>query len=72
MDGTLIAQRIDALTERHGSLRAAARVLNVSAGYLSRLRDGLKTNPSDQLLKKLGIKRVVTIVFEDANKTRSP
>ncbi len=68
MNVTLIARRIDALTERHGSLRAAARVLKVDAGYLSRLRDGLKTNPSDRLLKKLGIKRVVTIVFEDATK----
>ena len=54
--------RIDALVARHGSYRAAARVLRVDAGYLSRLRNGGKTAPSDHLLKRLGLRRVVTYV----------
>lgn len=41
-------------------LRGAARKLRVDPGYLSRLRSGAKTNPDDALLKKLGLRRVVT------------
>lgn len=52
--------RIEELVERHGSLRAAARVLKVDHAYLSRLMTGVKCAPSDALLRKLGLRRVVT------------
>lgn len=51
--------RINELAKSHGSLRAAARVLGVDAGYLCRLRDGKKLKPSDRLLRKLKLRRVV-------------
>lgn len=51
--------RIQNLAKQHGSLRAAARVLDIDHAYLSRLQDGLKLEPSDAVLRKLGLKRVV-------------
>lgn len=59
--------RIDALAETHGGLRAAARVLEVDAAYLSRLRSGAKNNPSPRLLRKLKLRRVVTVTYMQAN-----
>ena len=55
-----IPQVIDALVARHGSLRKAARVVQVNYAYLSRLRSEEKTEPTDAVLKKLGLRRVVT------------
>ena len=44
----------------HGSLRAAARAAKVDAAYLHRLRYGHKTSPSAAVLRRLGLRRVVT------------
>jgi transcriptional regulator with XRE-family HTH domain len=57
IDGLL--RRLNALQAQHGSLRAVARVLEIDAGYLSRLKAGEKLNPSDALLRKLGLRRYV-------------
>lgn len=54
-----IALSIEAAEEEHGSLRAAAKALDVDHGYLSRLKNGDKSNPSDELLAKLGLERLV-------------
>ena len=54
-----IPERIDTLIAKHGSLRAAARVLKMTAAYLSRLHRGEKTNPSEKTLRKLGLRKVV-------------
>ena len=62
MKTALLGVRIRELEAQHGGLRAAARVLNCNASYLLRLRDGEKRNPSDTILKKLGLKKVVTYV----------
>lgn len=61
----LLGARIRELAEKHGGLRAAARVLNCDAAYLLRLRDGDKRNPSTAMLRKLGIKKVVTYVLAE-------
>jgi hypothetical protein len=45
--------------EQHGGVRAAARVLQISAAYLSRLSRGEKIWPDDKLLKKLRVRRSV-------------
>ena len=58
----LLAERIQALVAEHDGLRAAARYLQCDPAYLLRLHDGEKTNPSEAILKKLGLKRVVTYV----------
>lgn len=55
-----LAERIDELVRQHGSLRAAARAIRVDAGYLSRLDSGEKTNPSATVLRRLGLRVVVT------------
>lgn len=55
-----LAERIDELIERHGSLRAVARVTEIDAGYLSRLRSGEKAAPQKDKLRRLGLRRVVS------------
>ena len=58
----ILRARIQALAKQHGSLRAAARVLEIDAGYLSRLQGGLKVEPSEEVLRKLGLRRIVTYI----------
>lgn len=48
------------------SLRHMADMLGIDAGYLSRLRSGEKTEPSEEVLRKLGLRRVVYYVRSDA------
>jgi len=55
-----LQDRIDELVAQHGSLRAMARVTEIDAGYLSRLRTGEKVNPEKDKLRRLGLRRVVT------------
>lgn len=55
-----LAQRIEELAAQHGSLRSAARALMVDAGYLQRMVTGEKDNPSDLLLSRMGLRRVVS------------
>ena len=57
---TLLQKRIKELAKQHGSIRAAARVLEVDHAYLWRLVNTIKENPSDDLLRKLHLRRVVT------------
>lgn len=54
-----LARRIQELAKQHGSLRAAARVVQIDHAYLSRLQSGAKIEPSDDTLRKLGLKRIV-------------
>ena len=55
-----LQERIEELVAQHGSLRAVARVTEIDAGYLSRLRSGEKTNPEKDKLRRLGLRRVVS------------
>jgi hypothetical protein len=52
--------RIAELSEQHGSLRAAAAVLQCDPGYLSRLASGEKTDPGGNLLERMGLRQIVT------------
>ena len=54
-----LQDRIEELVAQHGSLRAVARVTEIDAGYLSRLRTGEKANPEKDKLRRLGLRRVV-------------
>jgi hypothetical protein len=56
----VLQQRVKEVIERHGSIRNAARVLEVDWTYLYRLSRGEKDNPGDDLLRKLKLRRVVT------------
>ena len=62
-----LADRINQLVLRHGSLRAVARVTGINAGYLSRLRHGVKTNPAPKTLRALGLRRVVSYELRARN-----
>lgn len=55
-----LQERIDQLILQHGTLRAAARVAQIDASYLSRLRYGEKENPTNDVLRRLGLRRVVS------------
>lgn len=55
-----LPDRVAELIARHGSLRAAARVLDCDAGYLARLAAGEKTAPGKILLRRMGLRRIVT------------
>lgn len=57
-----LAQHVKVLIKQHGGLRAAARAVRLSAPYLLRLRDGDKKDPSDEVLRRLGLRRVITFV----------
>jgi len=59
-----LAERVKSLETLHGGLRSAARATNIDVGYLKRLRDGDKTNPSDETLDKLGLKKEVIYVLK--------
>jgi hypothetical protein len=48
------------LIKQHGGLRKASAAIGIDAPYLSRLRNGIKRNPSDEILRKLGIARQVS------------
>lgn len=63
MNVTPLQKRIAERIEQHGGLNAAALVLGVNKGYLSRLASGEKDSPGDKLLRKLKLRRVV--VYED-------
>lgn len=64
-NGTKLRKRIQELESRHGGLRQLSRVIGVDSAYLMRLRDGEKTNPSDRVLRKLKLKRIVTVIYKD-------
>lgn len=55
-----IQRIIERLVKQHGGLRKAALAVGINAPYLCRLRYGKRSNPSDQVLKKLGMERRVT------------
>ena len=60
-----LKERIDELCKKHGgSLRKAAKAVDVDFGYLSGLRSGEKNNPSEKILSKLGLKKEVYYVLK--------
>lgn len=60
----MLHKRIEALVRQHGGLRPAARSLGVDHVYLWRLMRGEKNNPSEELLRKLKLRRIVTVKYE--------
>ena len=55
-----LQQRVSELAEQHGSLRAAARAIGLDPGYLCRLGSGEKARPSKPILRKMGLRAVLT------------
>ena len=54
-----IQNAVELAIEKHGGLRKAARALNIEVSYFWRLRHGDKSNPSDKVLRKLGLAREI-------------
>ena len=57
-----IREEIERLEKRYGSLRAVARELEINHVYLHRLKYGEKNNPSDDILRKLGLYKIVSSI----------
>ncbi len=57
---TTLTDRINELVEQHGSIRNAAEAVGIHFVYLFRLQSGERTEPGDDVLKKLKLRRVVT------------
>lgn len=55
-----LQRRITQLVKQYGSLRAVAREFEIDAGYLSRLASGEKKDPGEVVIRRLGLRRVVT------------
>ena len=58
-DPISLRKRVLDLTEQHGGLRAASRATDIDVAYLKRLRDGEKSNPSNETLERMGLKSQV-------------
>ena len=58
-----IEQRIEELVREHGSFRAASKAVDISFPYLCRLKCGYKGNPSDEVLRKLGLERHIVTTY---------
>ena len=58
---SLVATRL----REYDSLRDAGRKLGVCHVWLHRLATGKRVNASDETLAKLGIKRTVTVTYEE-------
>lgn len=48
------------LIKLNDGVRNLSRKVGIDSGYLCRLKQGDKTNPSDEVLEKLNIQKVVT------------
>lgn len=62
MKSTMLRKRVHEAIDLYGSVRAAAGQLGIDYTYLYRLSTGEREDPSDEMLKKLGLKRVITFV----------
>lgn len=59
----MLRAEIERLIQQHGGVRPAARALRVDPAYLCRLREGSKTNPGESLLRRLRLRRIVSVRF---------
>jgi len=55
-----IQTAVKAIVAKHGGVRPAARAIGVNYAYLSRLQTGEKSNPTAAVLRKLGLRKVVS------------
>ena len=62
VERTTVSRRIEELAEQYGSVKEVANRLGVNATYLHRLANGSKTSPSEDVIEKLGLRRIVSYV----------
>ena len=56
---------------RYESQAEAARQFDITKAYLSRLLSGIKDNPSDEILEKMGIRKFQTVEYSIARVPRN-
>lgn len=56
----VLEQRIIEVVREHGSYRAAGKAIGINYVYLCRMKHGMRINPSDDALRKLGLEMRVT------------
>lgn len=66
-EAVAMSARIQSLIATHGTLRGVSRELGIDVGYLSRLERGEKSEPSDEILAKLGLRRVTVFINSAAS-----
>lgn len=54
-----LQKRLEELEVSHGSVQNAARVHGIDPSYWRKLKSGEKNNPSENVLKVLGLKKLV-------------
>jgi hypothetical protein len=55
-----LLEAIRELTQRHGSQAEAARYCDINKSYWSRMMAGVKDWPSEETLKRLGLRRIIS------------
>lgn len=63
-----LPDRIAYLIVKHGSLRAVALILGIDHVYLSRLASGEKSNAGEKILRRMGLRKVVTYELKESKK----
>lgn len=58
-----LSDYIKHLERNFSSSREAAKAYGIDAAYWCRLRNGVKSNPSEDTCRKLGVTKVVTTTF---------
>lgn len=61
---TELWEHVQEMIREHGSIRALAKAVMVDHSYIQRLALGEKTNPSEKILRKLGIVKSVTVTYQ--------
>lgn len=67
-----VQSAIATLVKHYGSYRAVQAAIGVNYAYLWRLRKGEKTEPSEDVLKKLGLVKQVTYSRTGNGKGKRP
>lgn len=67
-----LQERVLHLITQHGGVRAAARALNMDAGYLTRMAQGRRTRPSERTLRALGLRLVKTYELTEGTDNAQP
>ena len=57
-----LTDRVQQLIDQNDTAHDAATALDISPSYFSRLATGEKTNPSDGILRKLGLRKIVLYI----------
>ena len=69
---TTLKDRLEFLIKQRGSLRAFADSVGLNPSYISRLMAGKQTNPSDEVLRRIGLVKIVNyeLIYPEREKSK--